>query len=57
MCFGNSIGQPERYAKSMHRAVKGLIKVGVKVTHRGGRWYVHVASAFPLSRYYQAVFG
>jgi hypothetical protein len=34
-----------------------VIKVGAKVAYHGRRWQVHVASAFPLARYYQAVFG
>lgn len=28
-----------------------------KSLYRGRRWQVHVASALPLARYYQAVFG
>jgi hypothetical protein len=38
-------GSPER-----------LIKAGAKVACHGRRWYVHVASAFPLPWYYRAVF-
>jgi hypothetical protein len=34
-----------------------LIEVGAKVACQGRRRHVHVASAFPLSRYSQAVFG
>jgi hypothetical protein len=32
-----------------------LIKVGAKVAYHGRRWYVHVASAFPLARHYRVV--
>jgi hypothetical protein len=32
-----------------------LIKVGAKVSYHGRRWYVHVASAFPLSHNYRAL--
>jgi hypothetical protein len=34
-----------------------LIKVGAKVAYHGRYWLIHVASAFPLARYYRAVFG
>jgi hypothetical protein len=47
----------EDVKRSMEWLIKRLIKVGAKVAHHGRRWYVHVASAFPLARYYQAVFG
>jgi len=32
-------------------------KVGAKVVYHGRRWQVHEASAFPLGRQYEAVFG
>jgi hypothetical protein len=41
----------------MEWLIKRLIMVGGKVAHHGRRWYVHVASAFPLAEYYGAVFG
>jgi hypothetical protein len=47
----------EEVKRSMEWLIKRLIKVGAKVAHHGRRWQVHVASAFPLGRYYQAVFG
>jgi len=47
----------EEVRRSMEWLIKRLIKVGAKVAYHGRRWYVHVASAFPLSRYYQSVFG
>ncbi|MBM3300193.1 MAG: IS1380 family transposase [Deltaproteobacteria bacterium] len=47
----------EEVKRSMEWLIKRLIKVGAKVACHGRRWQVHVASAFPLSRYYQAVFG
>jgi Transposase DDE domain group 1 len=47
----------EEVKRSMEWLFKRLIKVGAKVSYNGWRWYVHVASAIPLSRYYQAVFG
>ena len=47
----------EAAKRSMERLIKRLIKVGAKVAYYGRRWQVHVASAFPLARYYQAVFG
>ncbi len=47
----------EEVRRSMEWLIKRLIKVGAKVAYHGRRWNVHVASAFPLSRYYQSVFG
>jgi len=47
----------EEVKRSMEWLIKRLIKVGAKVSYHGRRWYVHVASAFPLARHYQAVFG
>jgi hypothetical protein len=43
--------------EEIKRSMEWLIKVGAKVAYHGRRWQVHVASAFPLARYYQAVFG
>ncbi|MGO9567538.1 MAG: IS1380 family transposase [Desulfomonilaceae bacterium] len=46
----------EEVKRSVEWLIKRLIKVGAKVAYHGRRWQVHVASAFPLARYYQAVF-
>ena len=43
----------EEVKRSMEWLIKRLIKVGAKVAYHGRRWYVHVASAFPLARYYR----
>jgi hypothetical protein len=40
---------------SMEWLIKRLIKVGARVSYHARRWYVHVASAFPLSHHYRAV--
>jgi hypothetical protein len=47
----------EEVKRSIEWLIKRLIKVGAKVAYHGRRWQVHVASAFPLARHYQAVFG
>lgn len=47
----------EKVRRSMEWIIKRLIKVGAKVAYHGRRWQVHVASAFPLVRHYEAVFG
>jgi len=47
----------EEVKRSMEWLIKRLIKVGAKVAYHARRWYVHVASAFPLARHYRAVFG
>ncbi len=46
----------EKVRRSMEWIIKRLIKVGAKVAYHGRRWQVHVASAFPLARHYEAVF-
>jgi hypothetical protein len=35
--------------------IKRLIEVKARVSYHARRWYVHVASAFPLAHYYRAV--
>jgi hypothetical protein len=47
----------EEVKRSIEWLIKRLIKVGARVTYHARRWYVHVASAFPLSHHYQAVLG
>ena len=47
----------EGVKRSIEWLIKRLIKVGVKVIYHGRRWHVHVASALPLVRHYEAVFG
>ena len=36
--------------------IKRLVKVGARVVYHARKWYVHVASAFPLARYYTIIF-
>jgi len=45
----------EEVKRSMEWLIKRLIKVGARVSYHARRWYVHVASAFPLSHHYRAV--
>jgi|GEM_PF-2208970 hypothetical protein len=35
--------------------IKRLVKVGARVFYHARRWYVHIASAFPLAHHYRAV--
>ena len=42
----------EEVKRSVEWIIERLIKVGAKVAYQGRRWYVHVASAFPLARHY-----
>ncbi len=41
--------------RSIDWLIKRMIKVGARVSYPARRWYVHVASAFPLSHHYRAV--
>jgi len=45
----------EEVKRSMDWLIKRLIKVGARISYHARRWYVHVASAFPLSHHYWAV--
>jgi hypothetical protein len=45
----------EEVKRSIDWLIKRLIKVGARVSHHARRWYVHVASAFPLAHHYRAV--
>jgi hypothetical protein len=35
--------------------IKRLIEVEARVSYHARRWYVHIASAFPLAHHYRAV--
>jgi hypothetical protein len=45
----------EEVKRSMEWLIKRLIKVGARVSYHARRWYMHVASAFPLAHHYRAV--
>ena len=45
----------EEVKRSMEWLIKRLIKVGARISYHARRWYVHVASAFPLAHHYRAV--
>jgi hypothetical protein len=47
----------EEAKRSMESLIKRLSKVGAKVASHGRRWYMHVASVFPLTQYYRSAFG
>jgi hypothetical protein len=46
----------ESVKPSMDSIIKRLVKVGARVVYHARRWYVHIASAFPLGRYYGILF-
>jgi hypothetical protein len=48
-------GWAKEVKRSMEWLINRLIKVGTRVAYHARRWYVHVASAFPLAHYYRAV--
>jgi len=45
----------EEVRRSIDWLIKRLIKVGARVSYHARRWYVHIASAFPLAHHYRAV--
>ena len=45
----------EEVKRSVEWLIKRLIKVGARVSYHARRWYVHVASAFPLSHHFRSV--
>jgi hypothetical protein len=47
----------EEVRRSIDWLIKRLIKAEARVSYHARRWYVHVASAFPLAHHYRAVLG
>jgi hypothetical protein len=45
----------EEVKRSMEWLIKRLVKVGARISYHARRWYVHIASAFPLAHHYRAV--
>ena len=43
----------ESVKPSIDSIIRRLVKVGARVVYHAKRWYVHVASAFSLARYYR----
>jgi hypothetical protein len=46
----------ESVKPSIESIIRRLVKVGARVVYHARRWYVHVASAYPLARHYQILF-
>jgi hypothetical protein len=46
----------ERVKPSIDSVIRRLVKVGARVVYHARKWYVHVASAFSLARYYRILF-
>jgi hypothetical protein len=46
----------ESVKPSIESIIRRLVKVGARVVYHARRWYVHVASAFSLARYYRILF-
>jgi hypothetical protein len=47
----------EEVKRSMEWLIRRIIKAAARVAYHGRRWWVHVASAFPLAHHYRAVLG
>jgi hypothetical protein len=43
----------EKVKPSIDSIIRWLVKVGARVVYHVRRWYVHVATAYPLARYYR----
>jgi len=43
----------ESVKPSIESIIRRLVKVGARVVYHARKWYVHVASAFPLVRHYR----
>ena len=41
---------------SIESIIRRLVKVGARVLCHARKWYVHIASAFSIARYYQILF-
>ena len=46
----------ESVKPSIDSIIRRLVKVGASVVYHASRWYIHIASAFPLTRYYRILF-
>lgn len=46
----------EEVRRSIEWIIRRMVKVGSRVSYHSRYWWVHVASAFPLFRHYQAMF-
>jgi hypothetical protein len=46
----------ESVKPSIDSIIRRLVKVGARVVYHARKWYVHVASAFSLARYYRILF-
>ncbi len=46
----------ENVKPSIESIIRRLVKVGARVVYHARRWYVHIASAFSLARYYRILF-
>ena len=47
----------EGVTRSIEWLIRRIIKAAARVSYHGRRWWVHVASSFPLSHHYWAVLG
>lgn len=49
--------QGEEVKRSMEWLIRRIIKAASRISYHGRRWWVHVASSFPLAHHYRAVLG
>lgn len=47
----------EDVKRSIEWIIRRIIKAASRISYHGRRWWVHVASSFPLAHHYRAVFG
>jgi len=47
----------EEVKRSIEWIIRRIIKAASRISYHGRRWWVHVASAFPLAHHYRAVLG
>jgi hypothetical protein len=47
----------ENVKRSIEWIVRRIIKAASRISYHGRRWWVHVASSFPLAHHYRAAFG
>ena len=49
--------QGEEVKRSMKWLIRRIIKAAYRISSHGHRWWVHMASSFPLAHHYRAVLG
>ena len=56
-CPWRNLDAVEFVKRSMEWLIRRIIKAASRISYSGRRWWLHVASSFPLAHHYRAVLG